>query len=85
MSTREVLVLEAKLDQLIESFNEHRKGSVKHEQIEKIWGVLKLHSVIGAFTFTIISAYIIKLIAGWKYERLLHEVPRVLVLLGKLL
>ena len=64
MSTREIAVLEAKLDILIADFQEHRKGSVKHEQIEKIWGVLKLHSVIGAFTFAIISAYVVKLIAG---------------------
>lgn len=64
MSAREIAVLEAKLDLLMDSFNEHRKQSVKQEQIEKIWGVLKLHSVIGAFTFAIISAYIIKLIAG---------------------
>ena len=64
MSEHSVEVLETKLDILIADFQAHRKGSVKKEDIIRIWGVLKLHSVIGAFTFTIISAYVVNLIVG---------------------
>ena len=64
MSPHSVEVLETKLDILIADFQAHRSKSVKQEDIVRINGILALHSVIGGFTFTIISAYIISIMVN---------------------